>query len=86
MEKQRLRWEVLDAFAAAAREAGIPATDDFNRGSNEGVGYFEVNQKRGVRWNTSKAFLRPAQRRPNLTVWTQALSTRIQLEGRAPWA
>ena len=82
VEKQRLRWEVLDAFAAAAREAGIPATDDFNRGSNEGVGYFEVNQKRGVRWNTSKAFLRPAGSRPNLTVWTQAMTTRIHLEGR----
>ena len=82
VEKQRLRWEILDAFAAAAREAGIPATDDFNRGSNEGVGYFEVNQKRGVRWNTSKAFLRPARARPNLTVWTQAMTTRIDLQGR----
>ncbi len=46
VEKQRLRWDVLDAFAQAAQEAGIAATDDFNRGTNEGVGYFEVNQKR----------------------------------------
>ena len=45
VEKQRLRWDILDAFAAAAREAGIPRTDDFNRGDNEGVGYFEVNQR-----------------------------------------
>jgi choline dehydrogenase len=45
VEKQRLRWDVLDAFAQAAVEAGIPATDDFNRGSNEGVGYFEVTKK-----------------------------------------
>jgi choline dehydrogenase len=82
VEKQRLCWEILDAFAAAAREAGIPARDDFNGGSNEGVGYFEVNQKRGVRWNTSKAFLRPAQGRRNLTVWTQALATRVLLQGR----
>lgn len=82
VEKQRLRWEILDAFAAAAREAGIPATDDFNRGSNEGVGYFEVNQKRGVRWNTSKAFLRPVLRRPNLELWTGAMTTRIRLDGR----
>ena len=44
VEKQRLRWDVLDAFAQAAVQAGIPATDDFNRGNNEGVGYFEVNQ------------------------------------------
>ena len=56
VEKQRLSWDVLDAFAQAAVQAGIPATDDFNRGSNEGVGYFEVNQKSGWRWNTAKAF------------------------------
>ncbi len=84
VEKQRLRWEILEAFAAAATEAGIPATDDFNRGSNEGVGYFEVNQKRGVRWNTSKAFLHPVLKRPNLTLWTGATTTRVLLEnGRA---
>ncbi len=59
VEKQRLRWEVLDAFAAAAVQAGIPASTDFNQGDNEGVGYFEVNQKAGWRWNTAKAFLRP---------------------------
>ena len=54
VEKQRLRWEILDAFAQAAQQAGLPASDDFNRGSNEGVGYFEVNQKNGWRWNTSR--------------------------------
>ena len=83
VERQRLRWDVLDAFAQAAREAGIPPTDDFNRGDNEGVGYFEVNQKRGVRWSASKAFLRPAQRRGNLTVWTGALATRLHLDRAA---
>ena len=80
VEKQRLRWDVLDAFAAAAQEAGIPATDDFNRGTNEGVGYFEVNQKAGWRWNTAKAFLRPALQRPNLTVWTGAQVRRLLIE------
>jgi choline dehydrogenase len=81
VERQRLRWDILDAFAAAAQQAGIPATDDFNRGSNEGVGYFEVNQRRGWRWNTTKAFLAPARRRPNLTVWTGAQATRLLLKG-----
>ena len=81
VEKQRLSWQILDAFAAAAVEAGIPATEDFNRGNNEGVGYFEVNQKRGVRWNTSKAFLRPAARRPNLEVWTGMHTTRLLIDG-----
>ncbi|MES1161747.1 MAG: GMC family oxidoreductase, partial [Rhizobacter sp.] len=81
VEKQRLRWDILDAFAQAAQQAGIPATDDFNRGDNEGVGYFEVNQKAGVRWNAAKAFLRPAQRnRQNLQVWTGAQINRVLLE------
>ncbi len=81
VERQRLSWEILDGFAAAAQEAGIPATDDFNRGSNEGVGYFEVNQKRGVRWNTSKAFLRPVASRPNLQVWTGLHTSRLLMDG-----
>src|SRR5690606_31867045 len=59
IEKQRLRWDILDAFAQAAQQAGIPPTEDFNTGMNEGVGYFEVNQKNGWRWNAAKAFLRP---------------------------
>ncbi|MFO1326357.1 MAG: GMC family oxidoreductase N-terminal domain-containing protein [Rubrivivax sp.] len=79
VERQRLSWEVLDAFAAAAQQAGIPATDDFNTGSNEGVGYFEVNQRRGVRWNATKAFLRPAMKRPNLEVRTGLMATRLLL-------
>ncbi|MFO1270677.1 MAG: GMC family oxidoreductase N-terminal domain-containing protein [Rubrivivax sp.] len=80
VERQRLSWPLLDAFAAAAREAGLPASDDFNRGNNEGVGYFEVNQRRGVRWNTSKAFLRPALGRPNLELRTGALVQRLVVE------
>ncbi|HWR79413.1 MAG TPA: GMC family oxidoreductase N-terminal domain-containing protein [Pseudomonas sp.] len=78
VEKQRLRWDVLDAFAQAAVQAGIPASEDFNRGNNEGVGYFEVNQKAGWRWNTAKAFLRPTcMQRPNFTLWTGAQVTRL---------
>ena len=81
IEKQRLRWDVLDAFAQAAVQAGIPATDDFNRGTNEGVGYFEVNQKAGWRWNTAKAFLRPTcYARPNFELWTSAQVSKLTLE------
>jgi choline dehydrogenase len=82
VERQRLGWEILDAFQAAAEQTGIPRSDDFNRGDNEGSGKFEVNQKRGVRWSASKAFLRPAQGRPNLTVLTGALVRRLRLDGR----
>ncbi len=81
VEKQRLRWDVLDAFAEAAVQAGIPATDDFNRGNNEGVGYFEVNQKDGWRWNTAKAFLRPmCYGRPNFELWNNAQVCKLVVE------
>ncbi len=81
VEKQRLRWDILDAFAQAAQEAGIPHSTDFNRGSNEGVGYFQVNQKNGFRWNTAKAFLRPTcYGRSNFVMWTTAQATRLVLE------
>ena len=81
VEKQRLRWDVLDAFAQAAVQAGIPATDDFNRGDNFGVSYFEVNQRNGWRWNTAKAFLRPTcMQRANFTLWTQSQVKRLLLE------
>ena len=84
VDKQRLRWDVLDAFALAAQQAGIPATTDFNQGSNEGVGYFEVNQKAGWRWNTAKAFLRPTcMARPNFELWTSAQVAKLVLEAQA---
>jgi choline dehydrogenase len=83
VEKQRLRWEILEAFSQAAQQAGIPASEDFNRGNNFGVGYFEVNQRSGWRWNTSKAFLRPIMKRPNLTVWTQAQVKNLIIERSA---
>ena len=81
IEKQRLRWDVLEAFAKAAVQAGIPATDDFNRGDNEGVGFFDVNQKSGWRWNTAKAFLRPTcYARANFELWTGAQASELVLE------
>jgi choline dehydrogenase len=81
IEKQRLRWDILDAFIEAAGQAGIPRSTDFNRGNNEGVGYFEVNQKAGWRWNTAKAFLRPAcHDRPNFTLWTNSQVVRLNID------
>jgi choline dehydrogenase len=81
VDRQRLRWDILDAFAQAAQQAGIPHTEDFNRGSNEGVGYFQVNQRGGWRWNTAKAFLRPiCYGRPNFEMWTSAQVKRLAIE------
>jgi choline dehydrogenase len=80
VSRQRLRWKILDAFAGAAAQAGIPPTPDFNQGDNFGVGYFEVNQKAGMRWSAARGFLRPAARRPNLTIMTGAQTTRLVTE------
>ncbi|MBX5172283.1 choline dehydrogenase [Rhizobium sp. NZLR1b] len=80
IEKQRLRWDILESFADAAVQAGIPRSSDFNSGDNEGVGYFEVNQKSGWRWNTSKAFLRPIRNRRNLSIWTEAEVDKLIVE------
>ncbi len=82
VETPRVQWDIIDAFRDAAVETGIPATEDFNRGNNEGVSRFEVTQKSGVRWSAARAFLDPARSRPNLTVVTNALVHRVTFEGR----
>ncbi len=82
VNKQRLSWEILDAWKDAAVSAGIPETPDFNRGNNFGVGYFNVNQNKGWRWSTAKGFLRPAKNRPNLDVMTHAQAERILFDGK----
>jgi len=81
VEPQRYRWPILDAFREAAGQAGIHPVDDFNRGDNEGCGYFQVNQRTGVRWNSSKAFLRPVLKRPNLTVLTKVAADQVMFDG-----
>lgn len=84
VEQQRYRWPILDAFRSAAAQAGIARIDDFNTGDNQGCGYFQVNQKSGVRWNSAKAFLRPARTRANLTVHTGVRVDKVLLQdGRA---
>ena len=83
IEQPRVRWEILDAFAEACEEAGIPRISDFNGGDNEGSSYFHVNQRSGIRWTTHKAFLKPVmKKRPNLKVETGALVERLVLDGR----
>ena len=82
VERLRLSWKVLDLFQEAAAEHGIPRTHDFNSGDNEGTGYFEVNQRRGVRWSAASAFLKPALGRSNLALWTDTQVTGLVVEGR----
>jgi len=77
VEERRVSWEILDAWRAAAAECGLPPIPEFNRGDNFGTAYFQMNQRRGVRWSNHKAFLRPVMNRPNLAVLTGAHATRV---------
>jgi choline dehydrogenase len=78
----RVRWDLLDAFRTAAEQAGIKSIPDFNRGDNEGICAFHVNQKRGRRWSAASAFLKPALKRPNLRLETGCLVEGIVFDGR----
>ncbi|MCB2077157.1 MAG: GMC family oxidoreductase N-terminal domain-containing protein, partial [Novosphingobium sp.] len=84
VEKQRLRWEILEAFQQAAEQYGIPVVQDFNTGDNFGVSFFDVTQRKGWRWSASDAFLKPVRSRANLQIQTGALVDRLVIEeGRA---
>jgi choline dehydrogenase len=75
---------LMDVFCEAGREAGYPLNDDFNGASQEGFGRYDFTIRKGKRWSTSRAFLRPVLHRPNLTVLTGAETTRLIIEkGRA---
>jgi len=82
IEDPRVRWDIIDAWRAAAAECGIPSVKVFNNGDNFGCAYFQMNQKRGRRWSATNAFLRPALHRPNLTVMTHAAVSRIRMKNR----
>ncbi|MBN9091249.1 MAG: GMC family oxidoreductase N-terminal domain-containing protein [Reyranella sp.] len=82
VEEMRISWPILDAVIEAANQMGVPTTTDFNTGDNNGVGYFHVNQKRGIRMSTARAFLKPVLGRPNLRLETGVLVEKVLFEGR----
>ena len=84
VERPRVRWRILEAWQAAAAQAGIAPIEEFNRGDNAGSAYFHVNQRRGRRWSMADAFLHPIARRPNLTVFTRTRAVRVLLDGDVP--
>ena len=76
-----VRWELAEHWVAAAIEAGMPANDDFNNGTQDGAGHFQCTMKQARRWSTAAAYLGQAKHRPNLTIATEALATKILFEG-----
>ena len=74
--------ELTDAFLDAAAAEGYPRNPDYNNGNQEGFGYYQVTQKDGRRWSAARAYLDPARRRPNLHIETDALATRVLLDGK----
>jgi choline dehydrogenase len=80
VEEPRVKWEILDAWRDAAEECGIPKVEEFNRGDNFGNAYFHMNQRGGVRWSASKAWLREALKRSNLKLITRAHTRKVLLE------
>jgi choline dehydrogenase len=73
---------LCEAFIEACEQAGLPRTDDFNGASQEGAGYFQLTTRNGRRWSTARGYLKPARKRHNLAVISNALTTRILFEGR----
>jgi choline dehydrogenase len=69
------------AAVRAAVAAGYPRNDDFNGAAQEGAGLYQLTQRRGRRWSAADAYLHPARARPNLTVRTGALATRVLVSG-----
>ena len=74
--------ELCEAYVRAAEELGIPRNPDFNGAGQEGAGYFQLTTRRGFRCSAAAAYLRPARKRPNLTIETGALVLAIELDGR----
>lgn len=78
----RYKDTLIDAFAEASVHAGYPQTDDYNGERQEGFGRLQMTISNGRRASTASAYLRPALKRPNLTVLTNAYATRVVLEGK----
>ncbi|WP_340115871.1 choline dehydrogenase [Pelagibius sp. 7325] len=82
VSNMRIRRELCDKFIEAAGELGIPPSDDFNGAAQEGAGYFQLTARNGRRCSTAVGYLKPAKRRPNLTIVTHAQTERVIFEGR----
>ncbi|HEY5189100.1 MAG TPA: FAD-dependent oxidoreductase [Solirubrobacteraceae bacterium] len=79
----RSRYRTCEAFIEAGVQAGLPATDDFNGPEQDGVGWYQVTQRGGMRCSAAVAYLHPVLGRPNLELITDAHVNRLLLAGGA---
>ena len=81
VEDRRYTFPLTTAWVESAIAAGLKRNDDFNGATQDGAGLYQVTCKKGKRWSTWKAYLEPVRKRPNLTIRTGALATRVVLDG-----
>lgn len=82
VSNMRIKREICDRFIDAAVEVGVPRNDDFNGSEQDGVGYFQLTTRNGLRCSTAVGYLKPARRRSNLHVLTEAHTTQIVMDGK----
>ena len=82
VDDQRHDFPLADAFFEACESEGLQKNPDFNGATQEGAGWFQMTSRNGIRANASKAYLKPARKRPNLRIETGAQATRILFDGK----
>ncbi|MDC0056852.1 GMC family oxidoreductase N-terminal domain-containing protein [Alphaproteobacteria bacterium] len=82
IEDMRVKMKVLDVFIEAANEFGYKNQSDFNTGNNEGIGYFQVTEKNGLRCSAAVSFLNPIKHRKNLKIITNAHIKNIEFNNK----
>ena len=83
VQTSRLSRDIVDLWVEAAHKAGYPRNPDYNGPDQEGVGHFQMTMTGGRRCSSAVAYLKPALKRPNLSVVTDAQVERVLFEGRA---
>jgi choline dehydrogenase len=80
--KSRKSWKIVDAWVKAAQEAGFAYNHDYNGKKQDGVGYFQLTARNGLRCSSAKAYLSPVRNRHNLRIFTNFLTGKVEFEGR----
>ncbi len=82
VSESRVARDIVDAWVDAAKQAGYPYNDDYNSGSQEGVGYFQMTMRNGRRCSSAAAYLKPISNRKNLSIFTDTRADKVVFEGK----